>query len=202
MIDKDALEKLLANQPPEIRAKGILLYNGLSAGARAYQTEGSAANLRNWQASEAAMASFVESLDRSAATDSEQFKDLAVVLDYLKDAGWKATKATLYRHKDEGKIRPRQDGAYHLSDVEKYARTFLKQQATGKRIQERIDDLQRKKLEVELQNLQLKHTRETFAFDRDQGKYIPKELMDIELAGRAGILEAGLKRGNSHGLYS
>ena len=193
MINKEALEKLLANQPPEIRGKGILLFNGMSAGARAYQTESSATNLRNWQAAEAAMTAFIEGLDRRAAADAEQFSTLADVLDYLKDAGWKATKATLYRHHAEGKILPRRDGSYYIRDVEKYARTFLKQQATGKRIQERVDELQRKKLEKELQNLELEISRKTFALERDQEKYIPKELMDIELAGRAGILEAGLK---------
>jgi len=88
-------------------------------------------------------------------------------------------------------IRP--TGAYHLADVEKYARTFLKQQATGKRVQERIEDLQRKLLEKEDKLKDLKIDRETFARDKEKGEYIPKKLMDIEIAGRAGILEAVLK---------
>lgn len=192
-LTHDAVQELIKNQPPEIRTKGMLLYNGYTSSARMYNDSATAANLRSWQAAEEALAAFVDTLDRRAATEAEQFANLAEVLGYLRDAGWKATKASLYRHKDEGKIRPRPTGAYHLADVEKYARTFLKQQATGKRIQERVDDLQRKKLEKELQNLELEISRKTFAFDRDQGKYIPKELMDIELAGRAGILEAGLK---------
>jgi hypothetical protein len=139
------------------------------------------------------MTAFIEGLDRRAAADAEQFSTLAEVLDYLQATGWRATKATLYRHKDEGKILPRHDGSYHRRDVEKYARTFLKQQATGKRIQERVDELQRKKLEKELQSLDLEISRKTFALEREQERYIPKGLMDIELAGRAGILEAGLK---------
>lgn len=132
-------------------------------------------------------------MERDDVQPDDVFSNSAKVLLYLQEAGWRVTKSTLYRHQGEGKIRSRPTGAYHLADVEKYARTFLKQAATGKRVQERVDDLQRKKLEKELQNLELEISRKTFAFDRDQGKYIPKELMDIELAGRAGILEAGLK---------
>ena len=125
--------------------------------------------------------------------NNNTFSTLADVLTYLREAGWRVAKSTLYRHQGEGKIRPRPTGAYHLADVEKYARTFLKQQATGKRVQERIEDLQRKLLEKEDKLKDLKIDRETFARDKEKGEYIPKKLMDIEIAGRAGILEAVLK---------
>ena len=88
---------------------------------------------------------------------------------------------------------PRSDGLYLLKDVEKYAKTFLKQQSTGKRVNERWDELQRKKLEKELQNLDLDYERKRFNHEKDLGKFIPREQMEIELASRAGILDAGLK---------
>lgn len=132
-------------------------------------------------------------MDGNNIQNSDSFSTLPEVLDYLVDSGWKATKATLYRHKDEGKIIPRNEGAYILKDVEKYARTFLKQKSTGKRISERIDDLQRRKLERELELADLEYKRKLFAYEKEQEKYLPRDQMELELAARAGILEAGLK---------
>jgi len=121
------------------------------------------------------------------------YATIADVLDYLTGSGWKVTKTSLYRHQAEGKILPAADGAYRQKDIDKYARTFLKQKSTGKKISDRTDELQRRKLEQELANLELENKRKQLAYDKEQEKYIPREQMEIELAGRAGILEAGLK---------
>lgn len=121
------------------------------------------------------------------------FENIAAVLQYLESAGWKVTKTSLYRHQKEGKVLPDKNGCYQRKTVEKYARTFLKQLATGKRLQENTDDLQRQKLEQELKNLQLKNERDQFNFEKDRGLYVPRDLVDIELATRAGVLVSGLK---------
>jgi hypothetical protein len=132
--------------------------------------------------------------NQSYHIDADQALDtIADVLDYLIRSGWKATKSSLNRHHNQGKILPGSDGIYRQKDVDRYAKTWLKQKSTGKRISEKTDELQRRKLDLELQNLELERKRKSFAFDRDQEKYIPKEQMEIELAGRAGILDAGLK---------
>jgi hypothetical protein len=119
--------------------------------------------------------------------------NVAEVLDYLAAAGWKVTKTSLYRHQKEGKLLPRPDGAYSLRDVERYARTWLKQLSTGKRKTEKMDELQRRKLESELENLELARKRNELAYGKELDRYIHREQMEIELATRAGILDAGLK---------
>jgi hypothetical protein len=125
--------------------------------------------------------------------DDQRFETIADVLDYLA-ANWKVTQTSLYRHiNKDRKLLPQADGTYLQKDVDKYAKTYLKQKSTGKRFSERVDELQRKKLEQELKNLELEHQRKAFAHAKDEGKYIPREQMDIELAARAGILDAGLK---------
>jgi hypothetical protein len=134
-----------------------------------------------------------EAFCRKLQPDTASFDSLANTLAYLKGAGWRVTKSTIYRHHQEGKIRPRQDGAYLQVDVDKYARTWLKQTATGQRLNEHIEDLQRKKLERELQSLELEIERKRFTLERDQGRYLPRDQVEIELATRAGILDAGLK---------
>jgi hypothetical protein len=125
--------------------------------------------------------------------EETDLKNLSDVLDYLLHAGWRATKASIYRHHKEGKLLPRPDGAYQIRDVEKYARTFLKQKSTGKRISEKIDELQRRKLEMELENLNLENQRKKRQNEKETGNLVPREQMEIELATRAGILDAGLK---------
>ena len=191
MMDKTAFEKLVEGQPDEIRKKGILLFNGVVNSAIEYQKTPTATNLRNWETAQAAFEKF--KLQIEGGENHDTFKDIAAVLEYLDTSGWKVTKTSLYRHQSEGKIMPATDGSYRQKDVDKYAKTWLKQKSTGKKISERTDELQRKKLEIELKNLEIDHSRKAFAYEKDQGKYIPREQMEIELATRAGIFDAGLK---------
>jgi hypothetical protein len=191
-MNKESFEKLIQDKPPDIQAKGVVLYNSVTITAKAYQNEPLAGKLKDWQASEAALNDFIRSIDQQKEEDP-RLETIADVLAYLKAGGWKVTKTSLYRHQKEGKFVPRDDGTYRLNDIDRYARAWLREQSTGKRRAERIDELQRKKLEQELQNLEIENKRKIFNFEKDQGKYVPKEMMEIELATRAGILDAGLK---------
>lgn len=71
------------------------------------------------------------------------FNTLPDVLTYLELSGWKITRPSLYRHGKQGKLLPEKSGTYSQKKVDRYARTFLKQCATGKKIKENTDDLQR-----------------------------------------------------------
>lgn len=121
------------------------------------------------------------------------FKTIEEIYDYLSPK-WKGAKSTIYRLiNKERKLLPQDDGTFSQKSVDKFAKDWLKEKSTGKKVNEKNDEIQRRKLEEELKNIELKNAREKFNFDKDQGKYIPREQMDIELAGRAGILDAGLK---------
>jgi len=183
-------QNLIADQPQDVRATGILLYNGVIQGKSAYKEDASAANLRNWKAAEAALREFCVDI---GATEKTALKNIAEVLRYLKEAGWQITKTSLYRHQTEGKITPKRDGTYSQKDIDKYAFNFLKSISTGKRVQEKTGELQQKKLQLELKNLELENQRRQLALAKESGRYIPRELVEIELAGRAGILDAGFK---------
>jgi hypothetical protein len=191
-MDKEAFEKLIEGQPKEIRGKGAVLFNASAECAAAYREDHSAANLRDWEAAQAALEKFVAQL--GVATDEDSpLSTIADVLEYLKAGGWRVSKTSLHRHRNEGKIIPREDGRYHLRDVDKYARTFLRQASTGKRLSEKLDELQQKKAQLEIDNLELQRNRSRLAYEKEQGRFIPREQMEIELAMRAGILDAGLK---------
>ena len=190
-MKKEDLEKLIENKPPEIKAKAILLFNGVASGMKNYQTDSSTGNLKNWQAAEEALGAYIAEISRG--TTGETLPNTAAVLDHLKEAGWKVTKTSLYRHQSQGKLLPQSDGSYTKYAVEKYAKTFLKQTSTGKRVGEAADALQQKKLNQDIELQAIKIEREKFNYAKEQGLYIPKDQMEIELATRAGILVAGLK---------
>ena len=191
-MDKETLEKLIADQPKEIRAKGVLLFNGAVDCAAAYQKTPTAATLRDYEASQAALAKFSDQLGVTEEAE-RPLPTIADVLNYLKAEGWRVTQTSLYRHQKEGKFLPQRDGSFARKNIDKYAKTFLKLTSIGKRVNEKMDELQRQKIEAELKNLDIERRRKELALDRDLGKLVPREQMEIELATRAGILDAGLK---------
>lgn len=190
-MTKDDLEKLLTDKPGEVKARGAVLFNAVGATMQAYNVDRSVANLRNMEAAKEAFDKFVAEIGGGVTTDD--FDNLHAVLKYLKDSGWQASRQSIYRHHDQGKILPSADGKYTLRAVEKYAKTFLKQISTGKRVQKNTDDLQRQKLEQELKNLKLKNEREKFNFEKDLGLYVPRSQMDIEVASYIAVLVSGYK---------
>jgi hypothetical protein len=122
----------------------------------------------------------------------KSFPAIADVLDHLRDNGWKVTKTSLYRHAKEGKLIPGSDGSYRIKDVEKYAKTWLKQQSTGKKVNEKTDELMRRKAELEIDQLEIQKKRSQFAYERDLKLFIRLSEVEIEFAAHAGILAAGL----------
>ena len=123
----------------------------------------------------------------------ETLPNAAAVLDYLQENGWKITKTSLYRHQGQGKLLSSPDGSYTKAIVKKYAMTFLKQTATGKRVSQATDALQQKKLNQDIELQAIKIEREIFHSAKEQGLYIPKDQMDIEVASAMGVLLSGTK---------
>ena len=192
-MNKEDFEKLLEGRPKEILAKGILLFNGTAKCAQEYQSSPTSVNRRNWEDSAAALKKFTDGLSAPADTQDQPLDDLAECLKYLTAEGWKVTRTSLYRHHKEGKLAPRPDGTYALRDVDRYAKSWLKEKSTGKRVGEAMEELQRRKLQLEIANQELENKRKSLAYDKDLDRFVPRELMEIELATRAGILDAGLK---------
>lgn len=194
-MDKEALDKLLDGKSKDVQLKAVRLYTGMVTCANKYQSEPTSANRRNWEDSESALNKFVEQISAADGQENEDkpLPNIAAVLEYLRAADWRVTKTTLYRHQKEGKIAPRLGGLYALRDVDKYARTWLKQKSTGKKLSEKIEYLQELNLKLDRDLKELKIRREKIATMKEEGLYIPKEFMEIELAGRAGVLDAGLK---------
>jgi len=192
-MDLEKIKRLLevADQQDQIKLK--VLHNAVVKCTKDYQVDSSASHLTDWQRAEAALEAFILELWEKLFGTAKALATILAVVDYLDAEGWKATKTTVHRHQKEGKLLPGEDGTFQIKDVDKYARTWLKQKSTGKRVSEKMDELQRKKLDLEIQNLELEHKRKEHSYGRDLNRFIPREQMEIELATRAGILDAGLK---------
>lgn len=193
-MDQDRLNQLLeaADQHDQIELK--LLHNVVVSCMKDCQKEQSASKMKDWEASEKALAKKIELLwTKYFGLPEGRFKDIAAVLEYLGTSGWKVTQTSLYRHQKEGKFLPQPDGTYLQKDIDKYAKTFLKQKSTGKKVNEKTDELQRRKLEEELRILDLDRRRKELALEKDLERFVPREQVQLEMAARAGVLEAGLK---------
>jgi hypothetical protein len=127
----------------------------------------------------------VAASDTGADDEAISFKSQESVLEYLKNAGWKVSKSNLNRHCKEKLLRPSEDGTYSQRAVERYAKTWLKQIATGQKVNERLDRLQEERLEKELKAANLKLDREQFELDVRRGRFIPRDDVEMMIVGRA-----------------
>lgn len=187
-MEKEELEQLLAGRPPAVRIKAVTLFNKNLETMRAYNVEPTNARYRDWKAAEGGL----EAMEKELRSSPEFLPNLPAVLEHLRAAGWKCARASLYRHAKQGML-PVQDGVYRLADVDRYATTWLKQAATGKRAEGASEELQRRKLEKELERLDLDIQSRRLQYDRDVGGLIPRDRVENELAGRAAVLDAGLR---------
>jgi hypothetical protein len=115
------------------------------------------------------------------------FANVLAVVDYLKAHDWKVAKSLVYLHKKEGKLRPRKDGLFYLTDVNKYAANYLKR-IDGSSGSE-ADQFQADKFKTELniskeklEHLQLKNKVAS-------GLYVPRDSFERELAHRAMVFK-------------
>jgi hypothetical protein len=136
-MDKDSFEKLIQDQPPDVKANGSLLFNGVLQGKLAYQTEPIASKLKDWKASEDALNEFINSIT-STPINEKTFNGIPAVVEYLHSQGWKISMQTGYNHRDKKLLSVRKDGKYYQSDVDRYASSGALQRLDG--IKQEVSD--------------------------------------------------------------
>lgn len=115
------------------------------------------------------------------------FKNIHAIVKYLQEKGYAIKKSSVYNHQTAGKIRPNKAGEYPIADVDKYAAVHLKLADGTPSAGKLLDKAQKEKASAE--------TREKLARARHwelrtgalEGKLVPRELFENELAGRAAI---------------
>ncbi len=127
--------------------------------------------------------------------DETTFQNLGGVLAYLKDHGYKVSKSSLYLHAGHGKIHSRKDdGLFHVRDVEKYAKIFLKQRGgVSQRLPRVMESLQKERLAAETLKMKAQAEHWQTKTRALTGSFVPRELFEMELAKRATVMKNDLE---------
>jgi len=124
------------------------------------------------------------------------------VMRYLVDLGWKISKSPLYRHRDQGHLRPQEDGTFLIVDVLKFARKKLKRLdggpgAGGDKIDEPVTGQLPKKYQVVAEKA-IAETKKAKAQAEHwdiktkilQRQYVERDKFDSALAARALVFKS------------
>lgn len=198
-VEKEAFEKILKSCPSDRAKKGVLLFNGMTTCAVAYQKEPTSVTLRDWQKAEAALEEFVAEIE-AAKAEKPAFKNKIAVAKYLKDQKIRIGKSKLYKDAESGRLRVQPDGSVLLSDVDLYIRAYgTPRQKAGS--DKDIEFLQKEKLELESQKLREQIAKLEWDREKEAGKYLLRSDFEMELAARAAVLETSLRQMASSKAY-
>lgn len=117
------------------------------------------------------------------------FESLEAIRRWLEGRGFKVSKSTIARHKDEGKIRL---DATELQAIA-YAKSFLRKSDTGKRALDESADEQRRLLSAKALKEEEAARLLRIKRQREEGHLVPRDRVSQDLAARAVVLKSGLK---------
>lgn len=191
-MDQEKIKQLLelVNEQESIKLK--VLYNGVVSSLQAYQKSSTAEHLKDWKAAEKSLKDYVSSLSEMYVESEKAFPNFLAVIDHLQKTGWNCKKSSAYNHKKEGKIKPRADGLFYISDVEKYALAHLKRK-DGQKAGDLNDQLQEAKLRAEIKKTEAQAIHWEIRAKSATGEYVRKDFIDNELAARASIFKTDLE---------
>lgn len=136
----------------------------------------------------------------AAEPEPARFKNRLEALEHLQQQGYKIKKSKLYQDVKAGILRVNMDGTVSMSQIQKYLddpRSGLMRLAMDRSgalyPSEDVEDLQKKKLyyETRIQEEKLKNME--FAREKEEGKHISRDDIELAFASRAATFEAGLK---------
>ena len=125
--------------------------------------------------------------------DDRILRNKLEVVDYLQRRGFKVAKSKLYADAKKGLLRVQADGSVYVGDAEAYARqSNLPRPDMDGPDPAKMEVVQLERSELEKRELELKIKKREFELEREQGKYLPKDQLALELASRAAVLDSGL----------
>ena len=121
--------------------------------------------------------------------------------EYLQRRGYKVGKSKVYADAKRGLVRIQEDGTILAADVEAYARAAnLQRPDLDGPDPADVEAVQKEKTELEKEELQLKVEKRRYELEKDQGKHVPREKLELALASRAGVFYSGMQTEfNGHG---
>lgn len=124
----------------------------------------------------------------------ESLKNILSVVDYLKGLDrYKIAQPTVYRHRDQGKIRPQPDGSFLLRDVDRYASTFLKLKDGTGGLTARPPAVADDKAAAEARKVSAQAEHWEIKTKILKGEYIERSAFEAALARRAAVFKSDIE---------
>jgi len=121
-------------------------------------------------------------------------KNRSEALRYLQRRGYKISTGRFYQDAKAGLVEFEPDGTLAADKVELYARRRgLERLGMDSAFNGELSELHELKLQREIEKLEWENKKRAFEYEREQGKYIPRELLELELASRAAVLDSQLR---------
>ena len=134
----------------------------------------------------------LESFTRPEQPDERIFRNRIEALGCLQAQGYKIKKSKLYDDAKAGFLRMQADGSVSEADLARYIkRVGLEKPAEFS--EAAAGDMLAKKLSLEISKLEEEYREKRRKNDIMDGKFMPREKVYMEIAGRAVVFEAGLK---------
>ncbi len=122
------------------------------------------------------------------------FKKKIDVLAYLVSEGWQISKTALYDACTDGFLRPdKRSGLYEKAAIDRYAKKKLRRQETGQKLDEEREERSKRREEAEVRKVEAQAAKAEHELAALEGKFIPRADLDLELASRAVVFDAGLR---------
>lgn len=130
----------------------------------------------------------------AAVQENANLRNYRAVLVHAEECGRKLGKTKLYDDINAGRLKRQPDGSFRLRDVERYFAS-LPMAGTSDAVAERAADRRRRREEEEIRRIKAGADKDEFTLAVQMGRYIPREMVHLELAGRAVALASGIKTG-------
>ncbi|WP_028575044.1 hypothetical protein [Desulfonatronovibrio hydrogenovorans] len=194
----DKLTQLLEVTDQADQTELKILYNAQIKCAKAYNTESTLARKKDW---DAARAGLQEAVDRMwikyAGADDEVIpRNRLEAVAHLKRQGWKIGKTKFYQDCNKGLVKIQSDGSILPRDLDVYAVRAGLDRFAAPETQQHVDEvgeLHEVKLKKEIEKLNWENKKREFEYQKELGKYVPRELLELELASRAAVLDSQLR---------
>lgn len=122
----------------------------------------------------------------------DSLKNWSAVLAHVRDAGRKLGQTKFFEDVKRGRLKKQADGSFRRRDVERYMMS-LPMLETPDGVVARAAERQRKKEEAEIRKLQADADLRELELSVRRGKYILRDDVYLELAGRALALSSGIR---------
>ncbi len=134
----------------------------------------------------------LEAFTRPEEPDQRVFRNRIEALAHLQAQGYKIKKSKLYEDAKAGFLRMQKDGSVFERDLDRYVKRvgLEKPEELGAAA---AADLQARKLGLEIAKLEEEYRERKRKNDVQEGRYMLREQVYMEIAGRAAVFEAGLK---------